>query len=190
MAAALAFHAATHALMGIDFSVLWTCYTVFVPWEALLRRARIMKLGAPRERDDTAALRRLGLAASALVLGVSIAGATGAMQAYPFACYPTFQWMATDRMPALAIELEGADGARVAVAPFEYREAGPRGWALEWRLVGAYDDTIADAIEVNQRSLLGIAEQETVAEAAKEKVCTIRTRRGAEVIDVPIACTN
>ncbi|MFG6562324.1 Flp pilus assembly protein CpaB [Sulfitobacter sp. 1A15299] len=57
-------------------------------------------------------------------------------------------------------------------------------------LVGTNDDTVAEAIEVDQRSLLGIEAQETIAEVAKEKVCTIRTRRGAEVVELPIPCTN
>ncbi len=61
---------------------------------------------------------------------------------------------------------------------------------LSLSLVGAEDDTIASAIEVDQRSLLGIATQEVAAEVAKEKVCTIRTRRGAEVVELPIPCTN
>lgn len=61
---------------------------------------------------------------------------------------------------------------------------------LSLSLVGAGDDTIASAIEVDQRSLLGIATQEIQAEVAKERVCTIRTRRGAEVVELPIPCTN
>ena len=61
---------------------------------------------------------------------------------------------------------------------------------LSLSLVGTNDDTVAEAIEVDQRSLLGIEMQETIAEVAKEKVCTIRTRRGAEVVELPIPCTN
>ncbi|MEX3316892.1 Flp pilus assembly protein CpaB [Sulfitobacter sp. PS-8MA] len=61
---------------------------------------------------------------------------------------------------------------------------------LSLSLVGVNDDTVAEAIEVDQRSLLGIEAQETIAEIAKEKVCTIRTRRGAEVVQIPIPCTN
>ena len=61
---------------------------------------------------------------------------------------------------------------------------------LSLSLVGVNDDTVAEAIEVDQRSLLGIKTQETIAEVAKEKVCTIRTRRGAEVVEIPIPCTN
>ncbi len=61
---------------------------------------------------------------------------------------------------------------------------------LSLSLVGAEDDTVASAIEVDQRSLLGIAEQEAAPEVVKEEVCTIRTRRGAEVVELPIPCTN
>ncbi|MFT7594828.1 MAG: pilus assembly protein CpaB [Paracoccaceae bacterium] len=61
---------------------------------------------------------------------------------------------------------------------------------LSLSLVGAEDDTIATAIEVNQRSLLGLGEIETAPEMVQKKVCTIRTRRGAEVVAIPIPCTN
>ena len=61
---------------------------------------------------------------------------------------------------------------------------------LSLSLVGAEDETVASAVEVDQRSLLGIATQEIKAEVAQEKVCTIRTRRGAEVVTLPIPCTN
>lgn len=61
---------------------------------------------------------------------------------------------------------------------------------LSLSLVGAEDDTIAAAVEVNQRSLLGLGELEAAPKAVEEKVCTIRTRRGAEVMEIPIPCTN
>lgn len=61
---------------------------------------------------------------------------------------------------------------------------------LALSLVGAEDDTIAGAIEVDQRALLGIATQEVKAEVEEEKTCSIRTRRGAEVVEIPIPCTN
>ncbi len=61
---------------------------------------------------------------------------------------------------------------------------------LSLSLVGADDDSVAQAIEVDQRSLLGIETQEIEAAPVKQEVCTIRTRRGAEVIETPIPCTN
>lgn len=63
---------------------------------------------------------------------------------------------------------------------------------LSLSLVGAEDDSIADAIEVDQRSLLGIVEVEApiVEPAPVEEICTIKTRRGGEVITTPIPCTT
>ncbi|NNE50958.1 MAG: Flp pilus assembly protein CpaB [Sulfitobacter sp.] len=92
-------------------------------------------------------------------------------------------------------ELEEATIARtvtVAVSPQQVAalaQAQSTG-NLTLALVGADDDTIASAIEVDQRSLLGIAREEVKEEVAAEKVCTIRTRRGAEVVEIPIPCTN
>jgi pilus assembly protein CpaB len=63
---------------------------------------------------------------------------------------------------------------------------------LSLSLVGQMDQTVASAIEVNQRSLLGIVDAAPVIEvvAEPEQVCTIRTRRGSEVVEIPIPCTN
>ncbi|MCR9145577.1 MAG: Flp pilus assembly protein CpaB [Rhodobacteraceae bacterium] len=61
---------------------------------------------------------------------------------------------------------------------------------LSLSLVGAEDDSVAEAIEVDQRSLLGIAEVAPPQEAPREEICTIKTRRGGEVISTPIPCTN
>jgi len=61
---------------------------------------------------------------------------------------------------------------------------------LSLSLVGADDDTVVSAIEVDQRALLGLGDIEAPIEQEKERVCTIRTRRGAEVVEIPIPCTN
>ena len=60
---------------------------------------------------------------------------------------------------------------------------------LSLALVGGDDDTVASAMDVDQRLLLGI-EEEAQPIAKEKEVCTIRTRRGAEVVDIPIPCTN
>ncbi len=59
-------------------------------------------------------------------------------------------------------------------------------------LVGVGDDTVAGDVLVNQQSLLGLVEEAVVEapEPEAEKVCTIRQRRGAEVLEIPIPCTN
>jgi len=63
---------------------------------------------------------------------------------------------------------------------------------LSLSLVGYQDEVVAEAIEVDQRSLLGLAAPEEVVEVAPvvEEVCSIRTRRGAEVVNIQIPCTN
>lgn len=64
--------------------------------------------------------------------------------------------------------------------------------SLMLSLVGRGDESVASAIEVDQRSLLDIAEEEQAVEEepVREEVCTIRTRRGAEVAEIEIPCTN
>ncbi len=90
---------------------------------------------------------------------------------------------------------EGASVARtvtVAVLPEQVAalaQAQSTG-RLSLSLVGAQDDTVTDAIEVDQRQLLGLAAAPVAAPTAHTEVCTIRTRRGAEVIETPIPCTN
>lgn len=63
---------------------------------------------------------------------------------------------------------------------------------LSLALVGSNDDSEVGAVEVDQMSLLGLEapEEKVVVEQKKEEVCTIRTRKGAEVIEIPIPCTN
>ncbi|MFV2053279.1 Flp pilus assembly protein CpaB [Aliiroseovarius sp. YM-037] len=60
---------------------------------------------------------------------------------------------------------------------------------LTLALVGAEDDTVAEAIEVDQNMLLGIEQRQTV-EIQQEEVCTTWTRRGTEKVEVRIPCPN
>ena len=61
---------------------------------------------------------------------------------------------------------------------------------LSLSLMGANDETVADAIEVDQRALLGLVEQTPQVEAPKVQSCSTRVRRGSEVVEIPIPCTN
>ncbi|MFZ5962129.1 Flp pilus assembly protein CpaB [Thalassococcus sp. BH17M4-6] len=101
----------------------------------------------------------------------------------------------------IAIDQEAnADGSDVNIAQTVTVAASPQVVAslaqaqstgrLSLSLMAANDDTVAEAIEVDQRSLLGITKKEQKAEAKALEVCTIRTRRGAEVLEIPIPCTN
>lgn len=60
---------------------------------------------------------------------------------------------------------------------------------LQLSLVGGAEEGTIEAVEVNQQELLGIEEQVVVIEE-KERVCTIRTRKGAEIVEVPIPCAD
>jgi pilus assembly protein CpaB len=64
--------------------------------------------------------------------------------------------------------------------------------SLSLSLVGLADNSVAEVIEVNQNTLLGIAPEVAAAEIAPvvEEICTIRTRKGADVIETPVECTN
>jgi pilus assembly protein CpaB len=57
---------------------------------------------------------------------------------------------------------------------------------LQLSLVGADDTSIPEVVQVDQRILLGI--ERRVVE--QQEVCSIRTRRGGEIVEVPIECTN
>jgi len=59
-------------------------------------------------------------------------------------------------------------------------------------LIASADDAASGLVEVDRNSLLGVEPAAEVAAApvVAPEVCTIRTRRGEEVVEVPIPCTN
>jgi pilus assembly protein CpaB len=61
--------------------------------------------------------------------------------------------------------------------------------ALTLSLVGNNDTAAVGNIEVDNAALLGIEQQEVV-EVQQEQVCTVRTRKGGEMVEMPIPCTN
>lgn len=63
---------------------------------------------------------------------------------------------------------------------------------LSMSLVGETAEAATEAIEVDTNSMLGIVEEAPVVEAPKveEKVCTRKERKGTEVIETVIPCTN
>ncbi|MBU2865574.1 Flp pilus assembly protein CpaB [Pacificibacter marinus] len=60
---------------------------------------------------------------------------------------------------------------------------------LSLSLVGRDDDTVIDGVEIDQKTLLGIEAAAQIVAAPEERVCTVRTRKGAEIIDMPIPCS-
>lgn len=89
----------------------------------------------------------------------------------------------------------GASIARTVTVQVSPQDVGALAQAqssgkLSLSLVGEGDDLLSSNVLVDQRSLLGL---EVVAEATpvvKKKVCTIKTRRGAEVVEIPIPCSD
>ncbi len=61
---------------------------------------------------------------------------------------------------------------------------------LVMSLVGMGDETQTGKIEVDTGSMLGITQAAAPVEAPVEQVCTIRTRKGGDVVEIPIPCTN
>lgn len=61
---------------------------------------------------------------------------------------------------------------------------------LSLALVGVQDETISAAVEIDQRELLGIEApvEEIAAVEPERKVCTVRTRRGNELVETEIPC--
>jgi pilus assembly protein CpaB len=60
---------------------------------------------------------------------------------------------------------------------------------LQLSLVGAQEEGFSTDVAITQGDILGIEEQEIV-EVEKERVCTVKTRKGAEIVTTPIPCTN
>ena len=61
---------------------------------------------------------------------------------------------------------------------------------LALSLVSGADTSDGALVEVDGNSLLGITDQPEIAAVEPEKVCSIKTRKGADVVDTPIPCTN
>lgn len=61
---------------------------------------------------------------------------------------------------------------------------------LSLSLMAVNDESVAGAIEMDQRQLLGLSEQAQVIEKVAPTVCTTRVRRGADVVELPIPCPN
>jgi pilus assembly protein CpaB len=60
---------------------------------------------------------------------------------------------------------------------------------LSMSLVANGADAVEGLVEVDGNSLLGIEDQ-VIVEVEREQVCTVKTRKGADVIEIPIPCTN
>lgn len=106
---------------------------------------------------------------------------------------PGIQLIAVDQ--SAGGDLDGAVIARTVTVQASPQQVAALAQAqstgrLSLALVGATDDTVAAAADVDQRTLLGLGAVELAPAPEQEKICTIRTRRGAEVVEIPIPCTD
>lgn len=156
----LMFHWAADVFLFLPFTALSAAYVVLIDWEWLLCWLRDEALPEARVSLSWSALvarlRELGVSlthsgrlrvqvAAALVLlgGAWTAGALGATQAYPFACYPTFQWRPGPLMPDLWLELVGPEAPRwLAEGPAFGGERAQSRWGVAWRAAGVYGDAV------------------------------------------------
>ena len=122
--AGFVFHVATQALMRIGFFSLWGTYVVLFDWAWL------------EEREPSAARRSLGRTwpLGLLLIGiVFVQGARGAVQAWPFACYPTFQSIVGAEIPDVVLSASFPDG-RVLRLPLPPKSQAT--WGIAWALTG------------------------------------------------------
>lgn len=61
--------------------------------------------------------------------------------------------------------------------------------SLSLALLGTADEGTSEGVNIGQAELLGIEAAEEVVQQ-QQRVCTVRTRRGADVVEIPIPCTN
>ena len=133
--AGLVFHALSWILFRIPFVSLWALYVVMVDPRTL---ARFVRSWVPSETSPSTAppLAATWLVGALLTFGVFVQGGRGQMRSYPFACYPTFEWMVGTEMPDLLVEAETADGTRTVLP--HARSAGgyrtQRQWGEIWSL--------------------------------------------------------
>ncbi len=102
--AGVAFHLLSQFVFRIPFASLWLCYVALFDLRPLLGW---LPAGWRRRIDTGAAavagarvMRRAWPAAvvgGLLLAAAVVQGARGQMQSYPFACYPTFEWIARQR---------------------------------------------------------------------------------------------
>lgn len=142
VAAAFAFHQATAALMGLRFASLWWCYPVFFDWSPLATRLGVAPPSPGLRRSALAPT----VAACVLLAGAVGFGAAGESDGWPFACYPKFDRVAGETLPALDVELvyDGRAARVPTAAMFPYGRT-QRYWALTWSLLGAHRSERATA---------------------------------------------
>ncbi|MEO6576617.1 MAG: HTTM domain-containing protein [Polyangiaceae bacterium] len=131
----LAFHFSGDAFLRIRFPSLWVCYVALVDWGPLAERVR--RASADAVTKTRLASRWPMRVGAILVAAAVVQGLRGETFAWPFACYPTFQWRVGTEMADLVLEAESADGAVVIIDSGGNGRGRPQDrWGLVWSLAG------------------------------------------------------
>ncbi len=152
----IAFHLAGGFFLRIHFPALWLCYVALIDWGPLVDRLRPRR--APIASEAPASPRRDALIACVGVLlvgSVVVQGARGATFAWPFGCYPTFQWKATTHLPDLEVEAQFEDGRTVVIDSGGHgRGRSQDRWGTVWSLAGLTHAPVSqDALRAYWNSL-------------------------------------
>jgi len=146
-AAGVAFHLLSQFVFRIPFASLWLCYVALfdlrpllawlpVEWRRRIDSGAAAAPVAPAPRDARAW--PAAVVGGLLLVAAVVQGTRGQMRSYPFACYPTFEWIAGSDMPDLLIERVDATAGRGEViharSPGGYRTQ--RQWGEIWSLAG------------------------------------------------------
>ncbi|HEY4220252.1 MAG TPA: hypothetical protein VGO62_02900 [Myxococcota bacterium] len=105
---------------------LHACFTIafHMPFTLLVVATLVFALAAD-ERSATMSSRSSSLVCAIVIGGATVAGALGAMSAYPFACYPTFATPVPVRVLDVRVDVERAGAwvplARDLTAPLDVR---------------------------------------------------------------------
>jgi hypothetical protein len=175
--AGLAFHVVAQEALRIPFMSLWGCYVVLIDFGPLARRLRRV---APTPPLVEKAPRNVPLIVTAgtLLAGTAITGVRGQTQAFPFACYPTFEWIAGTELPDLRIMAVLPDGRQVDV-PHARDSNGyrtQREWGTVLSLANAGGVAGPDR-ETRERRLVAYFREATRAEPLRDEVAgAVRVR--------------
>jgi hypothetical protein len=108
-----------------------------------------------------------------LLTGAIIQGARGQMRSFPFACYPTFEWIAGTEIPDLLLEAEDADG-RTVTLPHARDATGyrtQRQWGQIWSLAGVTSPVDRDRLRAYVMQALQDGRARTLARGAGRVRC-------------------
>jgi len=134
---ALGFHLATDAFLFIRFVSLAGCLVILLPLGRASSNAPVSSEAWPRA---------VVFVGSALLLAVMVQGVRGKTQAWPFACYPTFAYLASPTHVDLRFEVRHDNGQ---VQSFTGRERSPRTqteWGRVLHLANSPPERVRDAL--------------------------------------------